>query len=152
MLLYRFEYVFQIQLHSDRFDNELLDFLLKQLFFVSWPRLRPPCDHGAYALANFKPTLLDEELNGLVSGVGMDSQAGRQCAYGREWLPRLKLAADKSLFRGKDDLVKNWFACIELEPHECHMHNVTRVTDRVKRNLRCARQEMSGRWQYWRTD
>src|ERR1700730_10206091 len=106
--------------------------MLQQPLAVPGAGRRARRDNGANPWLHVEPPFLNQVLNDLVCGVGVDLQLGRERANRRERLTGLKLAADECLCRGKDHLVEDGLSGAKCESEQCHINNVTDVTVDVK--------------------
>ena len=120
--------VLQLDTDAQGFDDQLLDFVLQQPLAVAGAGRRPRGHDRADAGLHLEPAFLNQMLNDLVRRVGMDLQLGRERADRGKGLAGLKLAADKRLGRGEDDLVEDGLPGPKREPEQCHTSNVTHVT------------------------
>jgi len=119
----------QLDAYPKRLDDQLLDFVLQQPLAVPSAGVRARRDDSANPRLHLEPPLVNEVLNDLMCGVGVDLQLRRQCADRRKGLTWLKLATDERLRRGKYHLVEDGLSRLKGESEECHSHNVTDVTD-----------------------
>ena len=110
-------------------DDQLLNLVLQQTLAVPSAGVRACRDNRADPRLHVEPPLVNEVLNDLMCGVGVDFQLGRQCADRRKGLTWLKLATDERLRRGKYHLVEDGLSRLKGESEECHSQNVTDVTD-----------------------
>lgn len=129
------DYFRQLKPHSFRLDNQALHFFFEEFFLFSRAWFWQRRDYSSHAGLGFEQALLDQVLNHLVSGIGVDFQLGRQRAHGRESLSRKEFAADQGSLCGKHYLIEDRTARAQAKPEQCHTNNVTRVTPIVKSQL-----------------
>jgi hypothetical protein len=92
--------------YPDRLDDELFDFVLEEVFAFSGASFRELGHHCADSGAGFEEAFLDQVLDYLQGGVGMDLEVRGEGADGREGLAGLEFTADEGFFGGEDHLVE----------------------------------------------
>jgi hypothetical protein len=105
----------QLDANAKRFDDQLLNFVLQQPLAVPSAGIRARRDNSANPRLHVEPSFMNEILNDLMCGVGVDLQLGRQCADRRKGLTWLKLATDERLRRGKHHLVEDGLSGLKGE-------------------------------------
>ena len=87
------------------FDNELLDFLTKQLGSFPGTGWRQSCHCRTRSRVNLEDTFVDQLRDDLVGRIGIDLQFLAEDTYGRKGFPRTHLTRHNGFLRSVDDLV-----------------------------------------------
>ena len=116
--------------HALCLHHQLLDVILQQPLPVAGACFRRLGHHCADAGTRFQPSFLDQVLNHLVRGVGVDLQVRRQVAHRRKRLSGSQRTAQDGTRGGEHDLVEDRFTGYQDQLEWCHNSTVTQVTAR----------------------
>jgi hypothetical protein len=116
LVLNRLHNVADIELHSLRLDHKLFHLVLQETLSVTGPRLWDLCDNGPNPRTYFEPALLNQMLYNFMCCVGVDFEFDCECSNRRKCLARLKLTTDERPFDGKQELIKDGLARLQIEP------------------------------------
>lgn len=122
--------------HPARLHHELTDLFVQKAFAVTGARFREFGNHRTHARAHFEKAFLDEVLNNLVRGVGVNFQIRRERADRGKRLARKEFTADERFGGGEDNLIEDGLAGSKSDLQTCHINNVTEGTGEVKRKIR----------------
>ena len=111
--LYQFA---QIEIQALSLNYELLHLALQQTLPVTGPWVGNLRNNSSNPGPRLEPPFVDQVLHNTVRGVGMDFEFNGERSNRRELLSRLQLAADERTFDGEDQLVKDGFARLEIQP------------------------------------
>jgi hypothetical protein len=116
LLLDREHNVADIEIHAFRLDYKLLDFALQKTLAVTRPRLWNLGHHRSNPGTHFEPALLDQVLYDFVRCIRVDLELDRERSNRWKRLARPEFTIDERPFDGKQQLIKDGFARMQIEP------------------------------------
>lgn len=106
----------QRETNPPRFHHKLHHFMCEKTLAISGARRGKLRHHGAEAGSGFQITFLNQVLDCLMRGVGMDFQLRGERTDRRKWLSGREFTTDEGLLRGEHDLIEDGVARAQAEP------------------------------------